>query len=223
MKKQILLIFFCVPFVIFCQSPFEIDFKITDTLLIKKNYPYATKINVEIIFPGFQDTVFFYLFNNCVSTTPWWNDSIVNYYSSRDENFINLNDYVGLAYLLMDENNEIISGDFPYPSMRNIAKQNSTFTFVNSRLKFVRKRIKEEDIHEHFLAKYEINSSCQKIALYPLFDEHYKKLSKGVYYLHFVYSFNPKAQKGAWFDEISKDSRTFKGRIFSNKVKLIVE
>jgi len=224
MKKKIFLIFFCAPIIIFCQNPFMFDFKITDSVIIKKKHPYATKVNIEIDFIDFQDTMFLYLFNNCVRTIPWWNDSIVNYYS-KDENFINPNDYVGLVYQLMNENNQVISGNFPYVflSPRKEEKENSIGIFINSKQKFVKKRIKDENIHDYFLSKFEINNQKQKITLYPLLDEYHKNLPKGVYYLFFIYSFNPKPFEGAWFEEMRKDSRTFKGNIVSNKVKLIVE
>jgi len=224
MKKKIFIIFFCVPLIIFCQNPYIIDLKITDTLVIKKKYPYATKVNIEINFTDFQDTMFLYLFNKCVSTFAFWSDSTINFYSRYDTNYDDFGNYVGLVYQLIDENNQIISGDFSLFRIRNISKYNSTRIFINSSQKFVKKRIKDDNIHNYFLAKYEINSQNQKVSLYPVFNEYHKDLPKGVYYLYFVYSFNPtKPPNGSWPDKILKDSRAFKGRIVSNKVKLIVE
>jgi hypothetical protein len=222
MKKKIFIILFCVPAIIFCQNSFNIDLKITDTLIIKKQHPYATKINLDISISNFQDTIFLYLFSKCVSTFVFWSDSIINFYSRNDVDFDDFRNHVGLVYQLVDENNEVISGDFIF-IIRNPSKYNSTGTFVNSKQKYVKKRIKDENIHEHFLARYEINSPNQKVFLYPIFDEHHKELPKGVYYLYFVYSFNPKPQQGTWFEEIIKDDRTFKGSVVSNKVKLIVK
>ena len=111
MKKKIFIIFFCVPIILFCQNPFRIDIKIADSLVVKKKYPSATKINVEINFPDFHDTMYFYLFNKCVYAFNFWSDSLVDFFSRHDVNFEDFGNSVGLAYSLVDENNEVILGD----------------------------------------------------------------------------------------------------------------
>ena len=60
MKKTTILLFLFIPVIIYCQNTHEINFRITDTVIIKKNYPYATKVNVEINVRNFQDTFFLY-------------------------------------------------------------------------------------------------------------------------------------------------------------------
>ena len=51
MKKFILLISFFTPIILYCQNTHDISFRITDSVVIKKNYPYATKINLKISVP----------------------------------------------------------------------------------------------------------------------------------------------------------------------------
>ena len=51
MKTYIISLFLFLPIIIYGQNSHEIFMSITDTVIIKKDYPYATKVNVKINVP----------------------------------------------------------------------------------------------------------------------------------------------------------------------------
>jgi len=69
MKKIIILLLLFTSATVYSQQTHEINFRIIDSVVIKKEYPYATKINLEINVSDFQNTVFLYWFPSCVDAT----------------------------------------------------------------------------------------------------------------------------------------------------------
>jgi len=134
---------------------------------------------------------------------------------------------MGIAYIVEDKNHEIIKCQsdafsilYPYPSPEDKRNQ-SIGIFVNSKQKIISKKLSPKQKKEYNLAKLEVNSPQQEIALYLLLSAYHSDLPKGDYYLYLTYSFKPGWQYV--YKEIVNDMRTFKGSIVSNKVKLIVE
>ncbi|MDR2972275.1 MAG: hypothetical protein LBU83_10155 [Bacteroidales bacterium] len=205
MKKIFLFLFLLVPAIIYCQNTHEIHFKITDSVVVKKEYPYATKINLEINVPNFQDTFFLYYFYKHISSF------ICSYQTD-------------IAYIIENKNSEIIKRQnnvslYPYSGED---KRNARIgIFINSKQQIIRKKLSWKKKKEYNFAKYEINSSKQSVVLYLLLSVFHRDLPKGEYYLYLYYSFQPEPQY--IYKEIVNDSRTFKGSIVSNKIKLIVE
>jgi len=186
------------------QNTHEVNIIIKDTLIKGRDYPYATKVNIEINVINFQNTVFLYYFHNPVSS---------------------LGGY-GLSYILEDKNHNRIQirPDFYsilYKDPTSEPKCMSTGFYVNSKQKIIRKNVPGRKSNDYDLAKYEVISSKQNDAVYLMLSWYHKDLPKGEYYLYLTYSFNPKPQYQLKY--IVNDSRTFKGNIVSNKVKLIVE
>ena len=211
MKINIILLLLFMSITILGQNTFDINLKITDTIIVKKKYPYATKINVEIDISDFKDTLFLYHFNKYVSPAFFISDL-----KPLDTNYIK-----GLIYIVEDINNHIIEPEvflvsykYPEEEIRSLNKR----IFVSSKQKIENRLLNEQEQHDYDKSEYVIISNKQKLVLYPLL--HHNNLPKGEYYLYLVYSFNPNMylQK-----HIVNDSKTFKGRFVSNKVRLIVK
>jgi hypothetical protein len=220
MKKISIFLFLFLPAINYGQNTYTIIFKITDSVVLKKNYPYATKVNLEINVPGFQETLFLYRFNKCVGSYALSQHTLetVTPYS-----FSPYFDYLSLQYVVENENYEIIESDSVLINIIN--KKTPTFrvrehigTFVNSKQQIIRKELKNyKKRKEYNLAKYEISSTKQNVALYLLLSVYHKDLPKGDYYLYLTYFLSPSWQ----FVYDINDST--KGRTVSNRVKLIVE
>ena len=221
MKKTTILLCLFLPAIIYCQNTHEINFRITDTVIIKKNYPYATKVNLEVSVPDFQEPFSLYYFYKCVRSNALSKQTILSnplelFYESEM-----------LQYVIEDKNQEIIEQQSGIPS-RNLYSH--TFggyiririgTFVNSKNIIIKKKLKPKQQLEYGLAKYEIKKTIQNVALYLLLSEYHSDLPKGEYYLYLTYYLTPYS---AYIPkEIATNNKIFKGYIVSNKVKLIVE
>jgi len=219
MKKTTLLLFLLVPIIIYCQNTHEINFKITDSVVIKKDYPYATKINLEINIPDFQEAFFLYYFDKCVRSYALSEQYILS------NPLVVLFDPEMLQYVITDKNHEIIeqqSGSRNFSSYSSVnRKRNRIGTFVNSKQKVIIKELNYKQRLKYNLAKYKINKPKQNVALYLLLSEYHPDLPKGEYYLYLTYFLNPYSVYIS--KEVATDNRIFKGYIVSNKVKLIVE
>ena len=208
MKKATILLFLLIPVIIFCQNTHNINFKIIDSVVVKKRYPYATKVNLEVSVSDFQNVVFLYHFYNPVNS------------------FRSKTAQLSLEYIIEDKNHEIIkpkSDTFSilYPYSVEDKRNALIGIFVNSKQKILSKKLNPQQKDEYNLAKQEINNPQQEVALYLLLSVYHSDLSKGEYYLYLTYSFNPGWQYV--LKDITNDPRTFKGSVISNKVKLIVE
>jgi len=206
-KKNIsslfLIFLFFVATTAIAQNTHEINFRIVDSVIIKKNYPYATKVNLEISVQDFQNKIFLYQFDKCVSSCG------------------------RLTYFVKDEDQQEVAMyqdwySLLYKDPKNEPKCQSTGFFVNSRQKIIRKQIPHRKQNNYDFAKYEINAKQQKITLYLLLSIFHKDLPKGKYYLYLVY-YSDGPGSASVFQDINNDNRTFKGSVVSNKVKLIVE
>jgi len=223
---QILIVIFFLFFSInlIAQDVIEINLSITDTMIarkkVKKNYKYAVKVNAEINVPNFQDSVIFYTFNKYVPSNTFVCEFSPETYKTRS---------LGLLYVIEDKNSNIIAPPLP-PLPDSYGKKifnrmNERF-FVSSKLKIERKLLNEKELRDYDLAKYVISNENQKLVLYPLLGEcHWYGLTKGEYYLYFVYSnYNlqvphPEMRVKGILDE----GNIFRGYFVSNKVKLIVK
>jgi len=236
MKKIVLLVLLATPAIMYCQNTHEISFRITDSVIVKKDYPYATKINLEISVPDFQNTFYLYSFPNYIDATDRLgydnlSEDIKELYAPMlEKGMISLNFFesMGSNYVLEGENGKIIKIYFDFfnllcremPKGRRIPCD-GIGTFINSKQKIIRKKINPKERLEYNFAKYEVNNSRQNISIYLLLSIYHKDLPKGVYWLYLTYSYNP--APNCYYQDIVNDSRTFKGKIVSNKVKLIVE
>ena len=203
-------------------------------MIVKRDYPYATKINLEITTLDFQNTIFLYLFPNCIGSTDRLgyndlsDDKKEKYAPLIDKGMITLDFFepIGFQYVLEDKNHQIVkiySGFFNllYPYSPEDKRNKDIGTFVDSKQKIIRKKLKPKKRLEYNFAKYEVNNSRQNISIYLLLSIYHKDLPKGEYWLYLTYSYNP--APNCYYQEIANDSRTFKGKIVSNKVKLIVK
>jgi len=217
-KIIIILIFHFLPMFIYCQTLFEVNLLITDTIIVikksKKEHKYAIKVNAEINIPNLQDTLFFYNFNRYVPSSFFLSDR----YKETS---------VGLIFIIEDKNHQIISPRFTHNSYANEKDEtriNNSRIFVSSKQKIKYKQLNKEEQHSYDKAKYVISSEKQSLGLYPIFYYRsgtfniYHNLPKGEYYLYFAYSnyYIPPSN-------ICDGDKLFKGYFVSNKVKLIVE
>jgi len=212
MRKTILLIFLLHFTILYCQNTQDIFFKITDSVIKKRDYPYATKINLEISVPDFQYSFFLYNFPKSVASYEW---SV-----QRKKNLV----YQGVAsnesrmqYIIEDENHEIIEYTSDYFTLLCKylpidARFERMGTFVSSKHKIIRKKLKLKERLEYKFAKFEINSSKQNVPLFLLLSIYHHDLPKGEYWIYLSYS-----------PTQSFYSTSNPERIISNKVKLIVE
>lgn len=189
---------------LFAQNTHEVNLRISDTSIVGKNYPYATKVNLEINITDFQRPIFLYYFHNPV--------------------FSNMK--IGLSYILEDENHKIVAWHSDWFSLlynkpENKPKCMSTGFFINSKNKIIKKNVHGRKSNDYELAKFEINNPKQNVELYLMLGIFHKDLPKGEYYLYLVYSFNPTSMY--MLKDIVSDTRNFKGNAISNKVKLIIE
>jgi len=213
MKKPFLLIFLLLPAIIYSQNSYEFFFRITDSVIVKKDYPYATKINLEISVPDFQYAFFIYDFPKCVASHEW-SAQRKEFFDSQGVNSIAPRI---LQYVIIDENNEIIEYSSDYFSLLcKYLPIDTRFermsTFVNSKQKILRKKLKLKKRFENNLAKYEINNQKQNVTLYLLLSVYHHDLPKGEYWLYLTY------RSGQSFY-----STSVQNNVVSNKVKLIVE
>ena len=223
MKKIIFLILILTPAIIYSQSKSEIIFRITDSVVVKKSYPYATKINLEISVSDFQDTIFLYRFFKCIGSYALsaHTQEILNSYGTYPNFGF---DYMTLEYVIENENYEVIESDSVFFNILN--KKTHTFrtresigTFVNSKQQIIRKKLNYKQRLKYNLAEYKIDKPKQNVAIYLLLCEYHKDLPKGEYYLYLTYYLSP-----SWHFILNIDDfKAFKGKVVSNKVKLIVE
>ena len=228
MKHRTLLIFFLFVFfiysAIYCQNTHEINFRITDSEVVLKQYPNATKINAEIIVQDLPDTLFLYYFNKCVSPSYFISDWRSDFYKEKT---------IGLSCVIVDNNNHIISQTLTHAQLKkrkDVQTMIMSRIFVSSKLIFVSKRLNMKEKFVYDLAKYKINSERQSLELFPLLiGNHYVlNLLKGEYYLYFIYSFHETRDSNSYpsyFLDNNKpdESKIYRGYFMSNKVKLIVE
>ena len=206
MKTYIISLFLFLSATVWGQNAFEINLSITDSVLIlkenRKNNQYAVKVNVEINVPNLQDTLFLYFFKKYVPTISFNDRDPFDYYK---------NSVIGLNFIVEDKNEYIMisKGMSLPPPLR-------TRAFVTSKLKIKYKALNDFKIRNYDLAKYIITNEKQSLILYPLLGE-YLNLSKGEYYLYFVYAFNAPDTSG------KDNGKRFIGNFVSNKVKLIVK
>ena len=219
MKAWIISLFLLMPVIILGQNPIEINLSITDTVItVKKNTNknrYAAKANVEINVPDLQDTLFIYLFNKYVSAGFYRDIEPFDNYKEKSAE--------GLNFILEDKNHHIIENRLTLVSYVNFKAETRamrTRAFVNSKLEIKNKVLNDIELRNYRLAKYEITNETQSLVLYPLLGRNFI-LSKGEYYLYFVYVFNPEFPYIGFSASIASDSRTYKGAFVSNKVKLI--
>ena len=214
MKKMIISLLL-LPVILYCQNAYDLNLIITDSVIVKKNYPYATKVNVEINTPNFQEPFCLYYFNKLVGSFAYYNDYL-------KENVI---PPMILQYIIENENHEIIKYQgtlyLTYKNLEIFYRYKRVVIIVNSKQKIVSKKISYKKKEIANLAKYEVHSSKQKTILNLLLSVYHQDLPKGEYYLYLTYAFNPVLQNE--IKDISNYSSTFRGSIVSNKVKLIVE
>ena len=207
----------------YCQNTHDIIFRITDSVVIKKSYPYATKINLEISVSDWQDMFFLYYFHKCVASYEWSVQSKEVFISQVVTTIVPQ----FLQYIIVDDNHQIVDiypGFFDLLYIKRSKGHRKCYgigTFVNSKQKIIRRKLKPKERLEYDFAKFEVNSSKQNVSRYLLLSIFHYDLPKGEYWLYLTYSFNPGWQY--FYQEIANDSRTFKGSVVSNKVKLIVE
>jgi len=201
------------------QNTHEINFIITDTLVIGKNYPYATKVNVEINVRNFRDTLFLYNFNKYVSPSIFLNNLNSDRYKKNS---------MELTFVIEDKNNRIISPGYElvsYEKDKDITRISNSRIFVSSKQKIKYRKLNDEEQRNYDREKYKISSTKQNLELYLIFyyisgtSIAYHILPKGEYYLYLAYS-NYYAPPSNEQIDVSK---IFKGSVVSNKVKLIVE
>jgi hypothetical protein len=227
MKKIILLIIMFIPAIFYCQNTHEIIFRITDPVVIKKEYPNATKVNAEIIVQDFQGSLYLYYFSKYVS---------LSYLVLRERRDFDCykEKTIGLNCVIENRNNRIILPVLTCDSYRNpedAFRNAMSRTFVSSEQKYFRKQLDEKEALDYDLAKYEISKQTQSLELFPLLNGDYYSLHlpKGKYFLYFVYSFHETSNNIKFYPSYSRDnnrpdeSKIFRGYFVSNKVKLIVE
>ena len=218
MKAYIISLFLFIPVIIFGQNTHEINLTITDTVItVKKSTKrnkYAAKVNVKINVPDLEDTLSLYFFNKYIPAGSFSGEEPFDeFYKST---------YIGLNYIVEDKNHNVIrvrtiSGGSIYQEKR---------IFVTSKQRIKLKKLNKEQQHNYDLAKYEIINEQQCLESYPLLSGVTTNvLSKGEYYLYFVYVFKSEFPYVGLFEaeEVAKNSRIFKGSFVSNKVKLIVK
>jgi len=223
MKKIILLILILTPAIIYSQSKSEIIFKIIDSVIVKKNCPYATKINLEISVPDFQDTIFLYRFFKCIGSYALsaHAQEVLNSYGAYPNFGF---DYMTMEYVIENEDYEVIDSDSVFfnilnKKIRTFRTRESIGTFVNSKQQIIRKKLNDRQRIKYNLAKYKISKPKQNVALYLLLCEYHPNLPKGEYYLYITYYFSP-----SWQSILNvNDTKIFKHKVVSNRVKLIVE
>ena len=206
----------------YCQNTHEIIFTITNPLVIKKQYPNATKVNVEIFVQDLQDSLFLYYFNQYVNPSYSISDWKREFYKEAT---------IGLNCVIENKNNRIILPILTGTSFKNPKdeiKNAMSRTFASYEQKFYRKQLDEKEVFDYDLAKYEIKNEIQKLELFPLLNEYHQNFPKGKYYLYFVYSFyetiESKFYPSIFLDNNKpNDDKIFRGYFVSNKVKLIVE
>ncbi|MDR0206750.1 MAG: hypothetical protein LBI45_05795 [Bacteroidales bacterium] len=222
MKIYIFIIIFCIHATIYCQNTHEIIFIITDSVVVKKEYPKATIFNAEIIVQNLQDSLYLYYFNKYASPSHMISDLRRDFYKETTSR---------LSCVIEDKNNHIIFPTLTYPQFRKPKdefKNAMSRTFVSSKQIFVRKQLDKNDVLDYDLAKYEISIKNQNLVLFPLLYEYNYIFSKGEYYLYFVYSFQETSENNIYPSSFSDNNRPdenkiFRGYFVSNKVKLIVE
>ena len=215
-KAWIILLFLFIPVIIFGQNTHEINLTITDTIIfVKKSTKrnrYAAKVNVEINVPNLHDTLFLDNFKKYVSA---------GFYSDIEP--FNSVDYSveGLNYIVENKYHSIIPVPFTLGGDITKIRGREKRIFVTSSLKIKFRPLNKEEPRNYDRAKYEITEEKQCLILYPLLSIHtYSRLSKGEYYLYFVYVFVPNP---VFLGRVANDSSVFKGSFVSNKIKLIVE
>jgi hypothetical protein len=224
MKNFLFIIIVCIHTISYSQNTHEIIFRITDSVIILKEYPKATKFNAEIIVQNLQDNLYLYYFNKYVSPSHSISDLRRDFYKETT---------CRLSYVIEDKNNWIISPILTHAQLRKhkeIFKNIISRTFVSSKQIFVKKQLNKIELFDYDLAKYKISSETQKLELFPLLNGDYYilHLSKGEYYLYFVYSYQETSENNIYPSSFLDNNRPnedkiFRGYFVSNKVKLIVE
>ena len=212
------------------DKPHEIKLTIIDTVIVKRDYPFATKINAQINVPDLHDTMFMYNFYRCVGSSDFFyynKDYYEKLYLDEESSGMSISPghSVGLKYVLEDENHEIMNTYSDYFSLLykypdDDARNDITGIFVNSRQKIIRKKLNWKKEDDYVLAKYEINCQSQIVTLNLLLSVYHNNLPQGEYYLYLFYSFNPGPK---YYRKDLENDRTFNGTIVSNKIKLIVK
>ena len=225
--KLIIIVLLFIPIIIFGQNSHEVYLTITDTVIIKNNYPYATKVNLEINAPDLQDTYILYSFRKCVGSMDFYerNDNMKAFMRNMGISIPSTIIFPGLTYIVEDEKQQKIN-TYPYFSLLykypiTDPRNENIGIFVNSNQKIIRKKLNDKKINDYNLARYKITRQNTSTTLYLLLSVYHNDLPKGEYYLYLGYSFNPSPQYV--LQGVANDNKTFRGTVVSNKVKLIVK
>lgn len=209
----------------YCQNTHEIIFRITDPVVIKKEYPNATKVHAEITVQDLQDTLFFYYFSKYVSPPYLIMDGLSDLYREKT---------MGLNYVIEKRNKRIISTKLTGSSFRNHEDEFNdaiSRTFVSAEQRYIRKQLNEKEMLDYDLAKYEISNESQELELFLILNGYgyCLPLTKGKYYLYFVYSYYETSDNITFYPSSFRntsrpdESKIFRGYFISNKVRFIVE
>ena len=206
---------------IFGQKDDQMTLEITTDVLIKKKKEDAVKVPIRILIPDMIDTVVLYRFNKFVPSS--------GFTASYLHLSIEEKSSTGLNYIIKNLDNEIISGRIIFASYENFEDEHNavnSLSFIDTtkkKLKIERKVITDFDERNKYnRARYELKNKSQHINLYPLLGDYHPNLPRGEYYLYFVYIFYPVYDTHIWIPD-KPNENIFRWRIFSNKVKLIIE
>ena len=228
-QNLLLIILFLVSTNVLAQEVFNINLSITDTAImvkkirvkkIKRSTLFAIKINAELNVPMLKDSVIFHSFNKYVPS---------HFFAVSD---LKPDSYkyfsIPFMYVIEDKEGKIIPAYFAlvsYAKSEVETRIRNERMFVSPKLEIERKLLTEQEQRDYDLAKYVVYNKKHSMVLYPLLGEYHFNLSKGEYYLYFIYSdYNPRVPPPEMMVEGKlDDGNVFRGYFVSNKVKLIVE
>jgi hypothetical protein len=199
--------------------------EITNRAVVKERKHDAVKLQVRL--SGFNDeldTVFLYMFYQCIPSMPFVFDSItLNKHKGSS---------VGLNYLIENEAGNIIEAkEFLPPSFENVEDEINYIMRkeqVNKKtLKVKKVRMDYNKFHTYQLSKLIVSSNDTVVDLYPLLNS-YHDLSPGKYKIFLLYSFNDTIAEAPptsnlWDSDKPEKAQIYKGVIVSNKIDLIVK